>query len=98
MITVLVDGIIYGAQRHGGIRRYFTEVLASIAADVPEVRIILHLPGTCMGKPQISSSFHCSQELCPHISEGHIPDADITMSPPMALTTDGSKTALLMKV
>ena len=51
MLKVLVDGIVYGMQKHGGVSRCFTEVLASMAAVCPEVRIILHLPVRYRSKP-----------------------------------------------
>ena len=47
MVKVVVDGVIYGIQKRGGISRYFTEILGRIGREHEDVEVILHLPQGC---------------------------------------------------
>lgn len=47
MLRVLVDGVIYGAQKFGGISRCFTETFSRIGNQTGGIEIILHLPPNC---------------------------------------------------
>ena len=47
MVRVVVDGVIYGMQKRGGINRYFTEILCRIGNNRDDVEFILHLPRGC---------------------------------------------------
>ena len=44
MTRVLVDGAVYGWQAHGGISRYFTQILNRIADNYEGIEVILHVP------------------------------------------------------
>ena len=44
LTRVWIDGAIYGAQRVGGISRYFTEILEWLPRHAPELEILLQLP------------------------------------------------------
>jgi glycosyltransferase involved in cell wall biosynthesis len=52
MTTVLIDGIIFGLQRRGGISRYFAEIISRLAGQCPDLGLLLHLPIGCEGAPE----------------------------------------------
>jgi glycosyltransferase involved in cell wall biosynthesis len=47
---VMVDGIVYGRQKHGGINTYLNHILPRIAR-YPDTRVDLLLPRHCLGVP-----------------------------------------------
>ena len=51
MVTVLVDGVIYAMQAHGGIGRCFAELLRRVGDGTHDARILLHLPRPVLGEP-----------------------------------------------
>ncbi|SRR5579883_75763 len=47
-MNLVIDGIVYGFQRHGGINTYFNEILPRIAR-MAEVQVDILLPRNCLG-------------------------------------------------
>lgn len=58
MTRVWIDGAIYGAQRVGGISRYFTEILERLSRHSPELEILLQLPPGAGGTLPAGSHIH----------------------------------------
>lgn len=50
MVRVLVDGVIYGQQRFGGISRCFTETFSRLGLHCDGIQVILYLPGHCQAR------------------------------------------------
>jgi glycosyltransferase involved in cell wall biosynthesis len=52
-LSVLVDGIVYGFQRHGGINTFFNEVLSRLSKR-GDVSLAIELPAECGGEFEIT--------------------------------------------
>ena len=58
MTRVWIDGAIYGAQRVGGISRYFTEILERLPRYSPEIEVLLQLPPGAGGTLPVGTHIH----------------------------------------
>jgi glycosyltransferase involved in cell wall biosynthesis len=61
---VMVDGIVYGRQRHGGINTYLNQVLPRIAR-FPHTHVDLLVPRQCMGVPPGPPVHHLPRDFIP---------------------------------
>src|SRR4051812_14523926 len=61
---VLVDGIVYGSQRFGGINTLFNEILPRLAAR-PDTVVEMLLPPVCAGTPPVPPVRRTSREWLP---------------------------------
>jgi Glycosyltransferase len=63
-MNVVVDGIVYGFQKHGGINTYFNQILPRIAAR-PDTSVNILLPRVVEGIPPDPPVRHVRREVIP---------------------------------
>ena len=64
MLRVLVDGVVYGMQEHGGVRRYFTEMLTRMGDAAPGIEVTVHLRDGFKAEPVSGPHIALVRDLC----------------------------------